>query len=210
MDSHLRAGIAVYNSGEYHAAHDAWEERWLDLESDTPDEQFLHGLIQFTAAVYHGHQGNRAGLQGLAESAGTYLEGLASPYRGVDLGPVRGYLADLATDPERFEGVDAPALTHRGRAPHLSDLADAGDFEAVAIAAEVLAEEYEAYDEDAVGDAIDYASDSVEVNESGRFVALVFDFVAGERRDLVHQRLCEHVRRRRSREEDVTGLFDPE
>ena len=23
------AGIDLYNAGEYHAAHDAWEERWM-------------------------------------------------------------------------------------------------------------------------------------------------------------------------------------
>ncbi|MFB6301121.1 MAG: DUF309 domain-containing protein, partial [Halobacteriales archaeon] len=52
MDAHLRAGIAIYNAGGYHAAHDAWEDHWLDLESGTDDERFLHGLIQFTAAVH--------------------------------------------------------------------------------------------------------------------------------------------------------------
>lgn len=210
MDRHLRAGIAIYNAGEHHAAHDAWEDHWLGLESGTEDERFLHGLIQFTAAVHHGEEGNVPGLQGLADSAGGYLEGLASPYRGVDLDTVRAYLADLAADPEQFERVEAPALTHRGQRLCLSDLADAGDFEAAAIAAEVLAEEYEAYDEAAVDATIDYARESVEAGEDGRFVALVFDFVAGERRDLVHQRLREHVQRRRSREEDVEGLFDPE
>ena len=27
MDAHLRAGVAIYNAGHYHAAHDAWEDR---------------------------------------------------------------------------------------------------------------------------------------------------------------------------------------
>ena len=33
MRDHLRAGIAVFNAGDFHDAHDAWEDRWLDLES---------------------------------------------------------------------------------------------------------------------------------------------------------------------------------
>ena len=33
MRNRLRAGVAIYNDGYYHAAHDAWEERWLDLEA---------------------------------------------------------------------------------------------------------------------------------------------------------------------------------
>ena len=31
------AGIDLYNAGEYHAAHDAWEERWMG--SVGPDEK---------------------------------------------------------------------------------------------------------------------------------------------------------------------------
>jgi len=210
MDAHLRAGVAVYNAGEHHAAHDAWEDRWLDLASGTDDERFLHGLIQFTAAVHHGYGGNWAGLQGLASSAGAYLDGLSSPYRGVDLDPIRSYLADLAADPEHIERTDPPRIRHEGRALDLSDLVDSGDFEAAAIAAEVLAEEYDAYEEEAIETAVEYARESVAEGESDRFVALVFDFVAGRERDLVYRRLREHVDRRRSREADVDGLFDPE
>jgi hypothetical protein len=210
MDAHLRAGIAVYNAGEHHAAHDAWEDRWLDLESGTADEQFLHGLIQFTAAVHHGYGGNWAGLQGLAGSATGYLDGLSSPYRGVDIDTIRGYLADLAADPEHIERVEPPRLRHGGHALDLADFADEGAFEAAAIAAEVLVEEHDAYAEDVLGAGIEYARESVEAGEGGQFVALIFDFVAGEKRDLVYQRLREHVDRRQSREADVEGLFDPE
>ena len=46
MDAHLRAGAAIYNTGEFHAAHDAWEELWLDMD-DGPDRDLLQGLIQF-------------------------------------------------------------------------------------------------------------------------------------------------------------------
>jgi predicted metal-dependent hydrolase len=210
MEPHLRAGVAVYNAGEYHAAHDAWEDYWLGLDSGTDDERFLHGLIQFTAAVHHGCEDNISGLHGLAESATEYLAGLPSPYRGVDLDTVRSYLGDLAADPEAFERAEVPPLRYEGRALDLSDLADGGDFEAAAIAADVLAAEYDAYDVAVIETGAGYARESVEAGEGGRFVALVFDFVAGERRDLVYQRLREHVERRQSRENDVEGLFDPE
>ena len=210
MEAHLRAGVAVYNAGEHHAAHDAWEDCWLDLESGTADERFLHGLIQFTAAIHHGQQENWPGLQGLADSAGEYLADLSSPYRGVDLDVVRAYLADLSADPEHIERADPPRLEHEGRPIDLADLADAGDFAAATIAADALVEEYDVYDEDVIETAIDYARQSVEADEGGRFVALVFDFVSGTERDLVYRRLRDHVERRRSRESDVEGLFDPE
>ena len=39
------AGIDLYNAGEYHAAHDAWEERWMGPVA--PDEKlFLQAMIQ--------------------------------------------------------------------------------------------------------------------------------------------------------------------
>ncbi|MFB6295790.1 MAG: DUF309 domain-containing protein [Halobacteriales archaeon] len=210
MEAHLRAGVAIYNAGGYHAAHDAWEDHWLDLEAGTDDERFLHGLIQFTAAVHHGVEGNRAGLQGLAESAGEYLAELPSPYRGVDLDAVGDYLADLAADPGHFERVEPPELRYEGDSLALSDLAADGDFEAAAVAAGVLAEEREGYEEDVVEAAVGYAREAIDAGEGGQFVALVFDFVAGEERDLVYRRLEDHVARRQSREADVEGLFDPE
>jgi predicted metal-dependent hydrolase len=82
MESHLRAGVAVYNAGQYHAAHDAWEDHWLDLEQGTDDEQFLHGLIQFTAAVHHARTRNWSGATGLASSARDYLGLFRQPTAG--------------------------------------------------------------------------------------------------------------------------------
>src|SRR5688572_2258584 len=38
------AGIDLYNAGEFHAAHDAWEERWMGPVA--PDEKlFLQAMI---------------------------------------------------------------------------------------------------------------------------------------------------------------------
>ena len=73
MEAALRAGVAIYNAGEFHAAHDAWEAEWLGLDDGTDDERLLHGLIQFTAVVHHARERNWSGAVGLAESAGEYL-----------------------------------------------------------------------------------------------------------------------------------------
>ncbi|MFC7131744.1 MULTISPECIES: DUF309 domain-containing protein [Salinibaculum] len=205
MDAHLRAGIAVYNAGGYHAAHDAWEDHWLDLESGTDDERFLHGLIQFTAAVFHARNGNWSGATGLATSAREYLAGLDDDYRGVDVAAVRSYLGDLAADPECIERRPPLALAHEGDRLALTDL----DFESTAVAADVLAEEH-GYDEAVVADAVEYArADLDDGKTESPFVTFLFDFVRDpESRGIVAQRLAEHVERRRSREEDVEGLFD--
>jgi len=205
MNAHLRAGAAIYNAGYYHAAHDAWEDHWLGLASGTDDELLLQGLIQFTAAVYHARNRNWSGATGLAESAGEYLADLPPEYRAVNVGTVRDYLGALERDPERIERGPAPALTCEGRALGLADL----DFEATAVAAEVLAEEL-GYDEATVEQGVEYARADLDAGEEGsRFVTLVFDFVREpDDRALVAQRLAEHGKRRAHRDADVEGLFD--
>jgi predicted metal-dependent hydrolase len=224
MREHLRAGVAVYNAGHYHAAHDAWEDHWIDLKRAVPDapstveevgdeaplpgdpspeadERLLHGLIQFTAAVHHLDGGNQEGALGLAESGRAYLDPLPREYRAVDVETVRSFLDSVVDDPEAVESL--PELTHESRALSFVDL----DFPATAVAAEVLAEEFG--DEDTVGSAIEYARTDLANGEAGsQFVALVFDYVREpDDRGIVLQRLGDHVSRRRHREEDVEGLF---
>ncbi|WP_254766038.1 DUF309 domain-containing protein [Salinilacihabitans rarus] len=204
MRDALRAGVAVYNDGGYHAAHDAWEDRWLDLERGTDDERLLHGLIQFTAAVHHARECNWAGAVGLAGSGREYLDGLPADYRDVALVPVRDYLDRLAADPEVIERRPPIALSHEGERPRRADLGP----EPTALAAAVLAEEF-GYDPDPVERAGEYAlADLAEGRDDSRFLTLLFDFVRDdENRGIVYRRLSEHVERRRAREEDVEGLF---
>jgi hypothetical protein len=204
MEATLRAGVAIYNAGHYHAAHDAWEGHWLDLP-DGDDERFLHGLIQFTAAVYHARNRNWSGATGLAESGRGYLADLPTDYRGVNVGTVRASLAGLERDPERIERGPPPRLTHEGEALALEDL----DFGATAVAADVLAEEL-GYDEAVVERAVAYARADIDAGEEGSaFVTLLFDFVRDpDSRAVAVQRLAERVDRRANRDGDVDGLFE--
>ena len=209
MESHLRAGIAVFNAGAFHAAHDAWEDRWLELESGTDDERFLPGLIQYTAAVHHAHHRNWGGATGVAGSAGEYLSGLPGEYRGVNVGTIREYLSALAADPEVIERRRAPPLTHEGSVVTPSDLG----FDATAVAAECLAEKHG--DEELIERAVEFARKDLDGTEPLRgetdtpFVPLLFDYVREpENRGIIVQRLGSHVDRRAAREEDVAGLFE--
>ncbi|WP_435159649.1 DUF309 domain-containing protein [Haladaptatus sp. DFWS20] len=205
MDDYLRAGLAIFNVGEFHAAHDAWEDHWLELERDSPDERFLHGLIQFTAVVYHAQDANWDGVRGLAESAASYLDGLPANYQSVNLGTVRTYLRAVRDDPEHVERVAPPRLTHRS----VVLLPDGLDFEASAVAALVLAEEF-GYDEWVIERGVEFARADLESGDEGsQFITLVMDFVRdAENRGLVFQRLRGHVQKRDSRERDVDGLFE--
>jgi predicted metal-dependent hydrolase len=52
------AGIDLYNDGEFHAAHDAWEERWRD-DAGPSEKLFLQALIQSAVAFHHLEIGRR-------------------------------------------------------------------------------------------------------------------------------------------------------
>ena len=45
------AGIDLYNAGEFHAAHDVWEERWMG-EVGPQEKLFLQAMIQ-SAVAFH-------------------------------------------------------------------------------------------------------------------------------------------------------------
>ncbi|MGQ4554435.1 DUF309 domain-containing protein [Halobellus sp. GM3] len=220
MQDALRIGVAVFNAGDHRAAHEAWEEPWLALDDGAPDERLLHGLIQYAAAVHHARRRNWSGARGLAESGAEYLAGVDDDHRGVNVAAVRASLRRLAADPEYAERARPLALRYDGDALEATDLS----FAAVAAAATLLAAEYDAFDETVVDDAVRYGREaiseetdrgsegspaSVPSARSRGFVGMLFDFVADRaRRAIVYDRLRGHVERRRSRERDVSGLFE--
>ncbi len=205
MRANLRAGIAIYNEGHFHAAHDAWEEHWLDLESGTTNERLLHGLIQFTAAIHHASNRNWSGATGLAESAREYLSRVEPADVGVNVDTVVSYLIELGRDPEYIERRRPPDLQHDGVAITFADL----DLAATGVVAAVLAEA-DGYDEEMIASANEYAIGDEAANAvSSPFVTLLFDFVRQPAdRPIVHERLSAHVDRRRGKETDVSGLFE--
>ncbi|WP_158058760.1 DUF309 domain-containing protein [Halorussus halophilus] len=205
MRDHLRAGVAIYNAGHFHAAHDAWEDYWLELDSGTRDERLLHGLIQFTAAVHHTDDHNWEGIRGLAESAANYLADLPNDYRAINVAQIRAYLQMVATDPEHVERVTLPKLTHENEPLLPEDLR----FDASAIVAEVYAEEF-GYDEQIIDKAIEYARVDLDSEQAtSQFVTFVMDFARDDaNRGIIFQRLSSAVGKREHEESDVEGLFD--
>jgi predicted metal-dependent hydrolase len=62
------AGIDLYNAGEFHAAHDAWEERWRD-DCGPREKLFLQALIQSAVIFHHieiGRRGAARRMYGMA------------------------------------------------------------------------------------------------------------------------------------------------
>ena len=87
------AGIDLYNAGEFHAAHDAWEERWRD--DCGPREKLFHQALIQSAVVFHhieiGRRGAARRMYGMALEKFERLGG--ERFMSLDIGE---YLAQLA------------------------------------------------------------------------------------------------------------------
>lgn len=63
------AGIDLYNAGEFHAAHDAWEERWMG-EVGQHEKLFLQAMIQSAVAFHHLEIGRPGAARRMHQMAG--------------------------------------------------------------------------------------------------------------------------------------------
>ncbi len=193
----LRAGIALYNTGHYLAAHEPLEELWLEAPAGERDD-CIQGLIQATAAVYKSRVGNETGAVGLAESAIGYVNECDGFAVAVD--PLVTWLERLAAEPALGERETPPDLRFDGEAIDPYKLTP-GE---LLVAAEAVAE---TNGDNVLMRAVEYAeSDIRDGRESSPFVTLALDCIS-ESDPVVRQRLREHVERRQARESDVDGLF---
>lgn len=112
------AGIDLYNAGEYHAAHDAWEERWMGPVA--PDEKlFLQAMIQSAVAFHHLQIGRPGAARRMYLMAKEKFERLnTSVYMSLDLidyqqqlDSALSWLLSVA-DPREIEqpNFDAPVI----------------------------------------------------------------------------------------------------
>jgi len=87
------AGIELYNAGEFHAAHDAWEERWRD-DCGPREKLFLQAMIQSAVVFHHIEIGRRGAARRMYGMALEKFERLgARRFMSLDL---EDYLSQLA------------------------------------------------------------------------------------------------------------------
>lgn len=201
MERAIRSGIAMFNSGAFHEAHDAWEPHWLALETGTPDERFLHGLIQYTAAVHHATTDNPVGARGLASSSLEYLASLGPTYRQVALSPVRQMLLAISADPSVVTRIPIPPLLQEGHAWKLEELS----WRSLSDVAITFAETTPGID--AAG--IEHIVEQIDSEGPDPYSELIRSFVIDSgRREIIGRRLLEHWDREETRTADVAGLFE--
>ncbi len=99
------AGIDLYNAGEFHAAHDAWEERWRD-DCGPREKLFLQALIQSAVVFHHIEIGRRGAARRMYRMALEKFARLgADRFMSLD---VRDYLARLARALAWLEAAEDP------------------------------------------------------------------------------------------------------
>lgn len=116
---YLRAGIALFNEGYYLAAHEPWEEAWLQKPASDRND-CLQGLIQTAGAIHHATEGNNSGMIGLAESAQSYLQECPNAIEPVQ--ELQNWLSQLVVTPTLAESSNPPKLVFNDRPIRIDDL----------------------------------------------------------------------------------------
>ncbi|HEX8558639.1 MAG TPA: DUF309 domain-containing protein [Pyrinomonadaceae bacterium] len=99
------AGIDLYNAGEFHAAHDAWEERWRD-DCGPREKLFLQALIQSAVVFHHIEIGRRGAARRMYRMALEKFGRLgAARFMSLD---VADYVARLAAALRWLEAAEDP------------------------------------------------------------------------------------------------------
>jgi hypothetical protein len=122
------AGIDLYNAGEFHAAHDVWEERWMG-EVGPEEKLFLQAMIQSAVAFHHLDIGRPGASRQMYQRAKEKFARLGKTvFMSLDLDEYQSQLDTALSwllsvpDPREFA---IPAIRH----PKIKLLAEINDFD---------------------------------------------------------------------------------
>ena len=122
------AGIDLYNAGEFHAAHDVWEERWMG-EVGPEEKLFLQAMIQSAVAFHHLDIGRPGASRQMYQRAKEKFARLGkSVFMSLDLDEYQSQLDTALSwllsvpDPREFP---IPEIRH----PRIRLLAEIGEFD---------------------------------------------------------------------------------
>lgn len=78
-----REGLELFDAGEYHAAHEAFERCWLSMEGG--DADFFKGLVQASICMHHARRENLEGARKLYSGHRRLLGPYSPEHRGLDV-----------------------------------------------------------------------------------------------------------------------------
>jgi hypothetical protein len=99
-----RAGIVLFQAGEFWEAHEAWEQCWRAVPE--PERTHYKGLIQAAAALEQWRRGNLRGLERNWAKARPRLLAAPAQWRGIDVGA-------LIVSMDRFVGGSTQSVAPR-------------------------------------------------------------------------------------------------
>lgn len=82
-EAYLAAWAALFDAGDYHAAHEVLEGAWHRTAG--PERDLFKGLLHASVALYHHARGNAHGARTKAASARRYLQPFLPHAHHVDL-----------------------------------------------------------------------------------------------------------------------------
>ena len=113
----LEEGVRLFDNGDYHAAHEAFEKCWLANEAG--DADFYKGLVQAAICLHHLTRGNPEGARKLYAGHRRLLGSYLPEHAGLD---VAGLLADMQRVMRPvLRGSDEGAMEPPPRIPRLTD-----------------------------------------------------------------------------------------
>ena len=83
-DPRYLQGIEHFNNRDFYAAHDAWEDMWLEMPKGE-DKDFVQGMILSAVSLLHYGNDNHGGARSRFRAALDYFEGIESPFWDLDL-----------------------------------------------------------------------------------------------------------------------------
>ena len=82
MDELVQRGVHLFNSRQFFACHEVWEEVWTPERG--PRRLFLQALIHFAVALHHAGRGNSAGASRQLRKGLRKLAGYLPACEGID------------------------------------------------------------------------------------------------------------------------------
>ncbi len=97
VDPRITRGMELFNRGEFHDAHEVWEDVWRDTPG--PERAFYQGLVQAAVCCFHAGRGNRGGAGTMYGGAMALLRPFAPARDGIDverfLGEFEGWFREM-------------------------------------------------------------------------------------------------------------------
>lgn len=107
----LRRGGDLFDDRMFWEAHEVWEEVWR-RRAGQPDRDFLKGIIQGAAGMWHATQGNYVGAVSVMSRAIDYLAPYEPRREGIDVRSLRSALQQAVAGCRTAQATgEAPDLT---------------------------------------------------------------------------------------------------